>query len=212
MFTGIIQEVGTIKQVQKKGNGLVIRVDAPRVSAKLKCGESVNINGACQTATEIERGWFEVYAMAETIARTNFRHFENGLKVNLELPLTLNDPLGGHLVAGHIDDVGKIESFDPAGGDTILKVSFKSGNRKYLIEKGSVAIDGISLTTFDIKANEFSISWIPETLANTNLKYRRIGDVVNLEFDQIGKYIENFLNAGKQGLTIEDLQQHGFMR
>ena len=212
MFTGIIQEIGTIKLLQNKGDGLVIQVKAPGLASKLKQGDSVSINGACQTATEIRSDRFEVYAMAETINRTNFRHFKAGTPVNLELPLTLNDPLGGHLVAGHVDDVGVIKNFDPSGGSTILTISFHTEYSKYLVEKGSVAIDGISLTVFDIKPGEFSISWIPETIANTNLKYRKIGDEVNLEFDQIGKYIENFLQERKQGLTMEDLQQHGFMR
>lgn len=212
MFTGIIQEVGTIKLMLNEGDGLVIQVKAPGLAPRLKKGDSVSINGACQTATVIDSDWFEVYAMAETVDRTNFRHFKTGTLVNLELPLTLNDPLGGHLVAGHVDDIGVIRSFDPSGGSTILTVSFHSEYGKYLIEKGSVAIDGISLTVFDVKANTFSISWIPETLSNTNLKYRKIGDEVNLEFDQIGKYLEKFLMERKQGLTLEDLQQHGFMR
>jgi riboflavin synthase len=124
----------------------------------------------------------------------------------------LNDPLGGHLVTGHVDDIGVISSFDPSGGSTILKVTFDSRNRKYLIEKGSVAIDGISLTAFDIRDSEFSISWIPETITNTILQYRKIGDEVNLEFDMLGKYIENFVSEKKNGLTMDFLHKHGFMR
>ena len=212
MFTGIIQEIGTIREIGGRGDGRVLVVEGAKSASRLKPGDSVAINGACQTAVRIDGDRFEVYAMAETIARTNFKNLRAGSRVNLELPLTLNDPLGGHLVAGHVDDVGVISSFDPSGSNTILKVTFVSANRKYLIEKGSVAIDGISLTVFDIKPDEFSISWIPETIKNTVLQYRKIGDEVNLEFDLMGKYIENFMNAKDSGITMEFLHKHGFTR
>ncbi len=212
MFTGIVQEIGTVMEARKTGDGMVIKVEAPKLSSKLNKGDSININGACQSATVIERSWFEVYTMAETIKRTTFKNFKSGDRVNLELPLTLNDPLGGHLVAGHVDDIGAITSFDPSGSSTILKVRFDKAHRKYLIEKGSVAIDGISLTVFDIGEDEFSISWIPETLENTAFKFKKTDDEVNLEFDLLGKYIENFVSKDKSNLTIDFLQQHGFTR
>ncbi|MCP4583028.1 MAG: riboflavin synthase, partial [candidate division Zixibacteria bacterium] len=172
----------------------------------------VGINGACQTATIIGDDWFEVYAMLETVNRTNFKAFQTGTQVNLELPLALSDPLGGHLVAGHVDITGQIKSIEPGSQSTIVKVAFTSEYSKYLIEKGSVAIDGISLTVFDIQSGLFSVSLIPETLSETNLKFRKIGEQVNLEFDQIGKYVENFINAKRGGLTIDDLNKHGYMR
>lgn len=212
MFTGIIQEIGSIMEARKTGDGMTLKIEAPKLSPKLNKGDSISINGACQSATVIEKTWFEVYAMAETIARTTFKNFKSGQKVNLELPLTLSDPLGGHLVAGHVDDIGTISSFDPSGGNTILKVGFDKAHRKYLIEKGSVAIDGISLTVFDISESEFSISWIPETIENTVLKYKKIGDEVNLEFDLLGKYIENFMTKQNNNLTMDFLQKHGYMR
>jgi riboflavin synthase len=212
MFTGIIQEVGTVQSIQRQGDGIIIQVKSVKLSPELKKGGSVSINGACQSAVTIEKDWFGVYAMAETISRTNFKRMQTGTRVNLELPLTLSDPLGGHLVAGHVDDIGVISSFDPSGASTILKVKFSPENRKYLIEKGSIAIDGISLTVFDIGETEFSISWIPETLENTNFKFRGIGDEVNLEFDLFGKYIENFVSGKKGGLTLDFLSEHGFMR
>jgi riboflavin synthase len=212
MFTGIIQEIGTVKEAQRQGEGLILRIRAGDSTSRLKKGDSVSINGACQTAVTFGSDWFKVYAMAETVSRTNFSNLKAGDKVNLELPLTLNDPLGGHLVAGHIDDIGVIRAFDPSGGNTILRLSFNPENRRYLIEKGSVAIDGISLTVFDIADNEFSISWIPETIENTNLKYRKVGDEVNLEFDLLGKYIENFVGKKNNELTMEFLHKHGFTR
>ena len=212
MFTGIIQEIGEIKLIQKKGDGLAIQVLAPRTSKSLEKGGSVSINGACQTAVKVERDWFEVFAMSETVNRTGFKNFRTGLRVNLELPLTLNDPLGGHLVAGHIDITGRIASIEPGSQSTILKVSFASKYAKYLIEKGSIALDGISLTVFNFQPGEFSVSLIPETITETNLSLRKIGDLVNLEFDQIGKYIENFITADTGGLTLDHLNKHGFMR
>jgi len=212
MFTGIIQEVGIIKLVQKKGDGLVLQIGSPSISKTLKKGGSVAINGACQTAITIERDWFEVFATSETAKRTSFHHYQSGLRVNLELPLTLNDPLGGHLVAGHIDDTGRITSIEPGLQSTIMKIAFKPEFSKYVIEKGSIAIDGISLTVFDIQSDSLSVSLIPETISETNLKFRQIGDPVNLEFDQIGKYIEKFISANKMGLTMDDLTKYGFMR
>ncbi len=212
MFTGIIQELGTIMQARRSGDGLALKIEAPKSSPRLNKGDSICINGACQSATMIDSSWFEVYAMPETIKRTTFRNFKPADKVNLELPLTLNDPLGGHLVAGHVDEIGRIASFDPTGGSNILKIEFDKANRKYMIEKGSVAIDGISLTVFDISETQFSISWIPETIENTVLKYRKVGDEVNLEFDMLGKYIENFITGKGDGLTIDMLNKHGFLR
>jgi len=212
MFTGIIQEVGAIKLIQKKGHGLTIQIGAPDTSKSLKKGGSVSINGACQTAVIVDRDWFEVFATSETVNRTCFQYYQAGMQVNLELPMTLNDPLGGHLVAGHIDDTGRIISIEPELQSTIMKIAFKPGYYKYIIEKGSIAIDGISLTVFDIQADSFSVSLIPETISWTNLKFKQIGDLVNLEFDQIGKYIEKFISANKKGLTMDDLIKHGFMR
>jgi riboflavin synthase len=212
MFTGIIQEVGTIRYTQKKGDGLIIRVEAPKSSELLKKGGSINLNGACQSAVNFVRDWFEVLATSETVSRTNFALFQTGDMVNLELPLTLNDPLGGHLVSGHVDDTGKVTSIKPGAESTIMEVAFKPENNKYLIEKGSIAVDGISLTAFSIKLETFSVSLIPETIERTNLKFRKIGDIVNLEFDLIGKYIEKFLNKDEETFSMDYLKKHGFMR
>jgi len=212
MFTGIIQEIGTIRQARRVGDGLTIQVGAPKSSRALKPGDSININGACQTATTSGGEWFEVFAMAETIARTNFATLQSGDRVNLELPLTLNDPLGGHLVAGHVDCTGTISEIDVGPQSTKIIISYETGYSKYLIEKGSVAVEGISLTVFDIDDSSFVVSLIPETLERTNLQFRKVGDRVNLEFDQIGKYVERFLGAGKENLTMEFLHKHGFVR
>jgi riboflavin synthase len=216
MFTGIIQEIGIVRYVGKKGGGLLIRIEAPESSASLKVGGSVNVNGACQSVAKISDhlgdsvGWFEVLATSETITRTNFKILRVGDRVNIELPLTLKDPLGGHLVTGHVDDTGELTSIQPVDESTIMRVVYKSEYNRYLIEKGSVAVDGISLTAFDIGQESFSVSLIPETVERTNLKFRKVGDIVNLEFDQVGKYVEKFANKNRKGLTMNFLNRHGF--
>ncbi|RKX17487.1 MAG: riboflavin synthase [Candidatus Zixiibacteriota bacterium] len=216
MFTGIIQEIGIVKFAQKKGDSLLIQIESPKSSKLLKVGGSININGACQSAIKISPvssdsgSWFEVQATSETISRTNFKFLQAGDRVNLELPLSLNDPLGGHLVTGHIDDTGRITDIKPSGGSILMRIVFKPEYNCYLVEKGSVAIDGISLTVFDVETECFTISLIPETIERTNLKFRNIGDVVNLEFDQIGKYIEKFMKKDGKGLTMDFLKRHGF--
>jgi len=212
MFTGIIKELGTIKAIQKKGDGRLIQVEAPKSVPLLEKGGSININGACQSAVNLSRDWFEVLATSETILRTNFQLLQPGDKVNLETPLTLKDPLGGHMVSGHIDDTGKINSIKPGSDSTIMKVSYKPEYNKYLIEKGSIAVDGISLTVFEISSDTFSVSLIPETIEQTNLRFRQVGDVINLEYDLIGKYIENMLNKDNGELTMDYLIKHGFVR
>lgn len=216
MFTGIIQEIGIVKYMEKKGAGLIIRIEAPESSASLKIGGSVNVNGACQSAVKISPrsgasgGWFEVLAASETISRTNFKILQTGDRVNLELPLTLNDPLGGHLVSGHVDDTGQIASIKPGVESTLMRIVYKPEYTVYLIEKGSIAVDGISLTVFDIEPGSFLVSLIPETIERTNLKFRKISDTVNLEFDQIGKYVEKFVTKNRKGLTMNFLNKHGF--
>jgi riboflavin synthase len=210
MFTGLIKEIGTIEFVSTEGNGLVLGVSAPILGKTLTKGDSININGACQTITKMAGDSFEVLATAETAKRTNFRFLRPGVKINLEPPLTLSDPLGGHLVSGHIDDTGQIISIRPSSESTILEIKYDSIYGKYLIEKGSVAVDGISLTCYEINASSFAVSLIPETLINTNLQFRSNGDLVNLEFDQIGKYIEKMLNSQKEGVTWELLRENGF--
>jgi riboflavin synthase len=212
MFTGIIQEVGTIRQTRRVGDGLGIQVTAPKSSRALKQGDSINISGACQTATTIGDDWFEVFAMVETLSRTNFAVLEAGAKVNLELPLSLKDPIGGHLVSGHVDCIGKITLIKAGPQSRVITIAYESGFEKYLIERGSVAVDGISLTVFDVAKSSFAVSLIPETLERTNFKFRQVGDQVNLEFDQIGKYIEKICGTDKEKLTMDFLHKHGFVR
>jgi len=211
MFTGIIQEIGAVRQVETKGQGLAMQVTALKTASRLRIGDSVNINGACQTAVDVRREWFEVLATAESVARTNFHYLRSGDAVNLELPLTLNDPLGGHVIMGHVDQAGVIAAIKPGPESTLLQVSFRGEFGRYVVEKGPIAVDGISLTAFGVGQDVFSVSLIPETIEHTNLKFRRAGDAVNLEFDIIGKYVEKLLSGGGS-LSWDSLIKHGFVR
>lgn len=210
MFTGLIRELGQIQTLLPAGDGLLIKVAAPASSQYLKRGGSINISGACQSVTNIGQNSIEVFATAETIAKTNFERLRSGEFVNLELPLTLNEPLGGHLVLGHVDCVGKIKSFIRNFNSAILKVEYNQNFESLLVEKGSIAVDGISLTCFDIQKTSFSAAVIPDTIKSTNLQYRKPGDYVNLEFDIIAKYIQKKINKHSSALSAEYLNQHGF--
>lgn len=210
MFTGLIKELGQIQTLSPAGDGLYIKVAAPALCQNLKRGGSININGACQSTTNIDQTRFEVFATAETIAKTNFGRLLPGEYINLELPLTLNEPLDGHLVLGHVDCVGTIKSFVRNSNSAILKVEYDSKYKSLIVEKGSIAVDGISLTCFEISNISFSVAVIPETIKSTNLQYRQSGDHVNLEFDIFAKYIQKNIDKHPDALTVEYLNQHGF--
>lgn len=210
MFTGLIKELGQIQSLSSVQDGLLIKFTVPTLIHNLRRGGSINVNGACQSAINIDHSGVEVFATSETIAKTNFEHLRRGEFVNLELPITLNQPLDGHLVLGHVDCVGKIKSFDRNSNMAILKVGFNHKFGSLLVEKGSIAVDGISLTCIDISNTSFSVAIIPDTIKSTNLKYRKSGDYVNLEFDILAKYIQKNINKHSNPMTAEYLNQHGF--
>jgi len=159
----------------------------------VKKGDSISVNGVCLTVVEKKVKEFVVEATEETIRRTNIGFLIPGDKVNLETPLTLSKPMGGHIVQGHVDETGKIMGIRKIGNTFIMEISFSLKYRNFLVPKGSVAIDGISLTVVDVLRTKFLVNIIPYTIANTNLKYRKIGDKVNIEYDIFAKYISNFL-------------------
>ncbi len=159
----------------------------------MKKGDSISVNGVCLTVVEKKVKEFVVEATEETIRRTNIGFLIPGDKVNLETPLTLSKPMGGHIVQGHVDETGKIMGIRKIGNTFIMEISFSLKYRNFLVPKGSVAIDGISLTVVDVLRTKFLVNIIPYTIANTNLKYRKIGDKVNIEYDIFAKYISNFL-------------------
>jgi len=210
MFTGIIQDIGKVASVVKRGGNLVLSVHSDRLSPQLQVGSSVAINGACQTVMEIYKNSFVVEAISETLEKTNLGELKTGSSVNLELPLTPQSLLDGHLVQGHVDCTGKISRITPLSGSTIFGVEYPVEFDRYLIIKGSVAVDGISLTVVNTSSGAFEIAIIPHTLKNTILANKKVGDFVNLEFDMIAKYIEKQISTGKKELTIDFLKEHGF--
>ena len=210
MFTGIIQEIGVIKSSAIRGGNLAIKIEAHKTAPRLDIGASVSINGACQTVTSKGEHHFKVEAIKETLARTNLSLLSPGARVNLEAPLSLNDLLHGHLVQGHIDCTSQIRDIRPIEGSTILTFDLPSEYTKYLIEKGSIAIDGVSLTVMDISSGAFRISIIPHTMSSTIFPYKKVGNNVNLEFDMLAKYIENMTSPDSSKITMEFLKEHGY--
>ncbi|MCC7464581.1 MAG: riboflavin synthase [Gammaproteobacteria bacterium] len=192
MFTGIIEELGTVKSVRRQSDGIRLSVTAKIVMNGIKTGDSIAVNGSCLTVTELDRYSFTADVSGETVNRTNIGKLRVGDKVNLERPMMLSDRLGGHLVSGHVDAVGLIRGVTKKGDVSIFTFEAPKEVSKYLIFKGSVAVDGISLTVNEITGKTVSITVIPHTLKMTTLGFKKIGDTVNLEADMIGKYIEAF--------------------
>lgn len=213
MFTGLIEEIGNIRKKTSLGGGLRFEVEASRVLEDLKVGDSISVNGACQTVEEVSGERFSFFSIPETLERTNLRSLGLGERVNLERPLKPSDRLGGHLVSGHIDCVGGIVKITKAEGNLIFELSYPREYDRYLIPKGSIAVEGISLTVVESGSGRFSIAVIPHTLKNTNLGEIRVGDEVNLEFDQIAKYIDKQSQNGpaQAKLTRDFLEQAGWL-
>jgi len=195
MFTGLIQSVGTVVSLAKRGGAARLSLRAPFTDGPASLGESVAVNGACLTVARIAEGGFEADLSAETLARTTAGTWRRGRKVNLERALTAADRFGGHLVQGHVDGVGKIVSFSEARGQWTLRVEAPPGLRPLIAEKGSIALDGVSLTVSSLGRTWFEAAIIPHTLAATNLADRRPGDPVNLEADLLARYLARLLNA-----------------
>jgi riboflavin synthase len=210
MFTGIIQEIGTIKSVALSHGNLVLDIAAKQIAARLEIGASVSINGACQTVVSRDRERFKVEAVKETLSRTNLGALKSGSPVNIELPLGLNDLLHGHLVQGHIDCVAEILEIKPLDGSHLIKIAYPQESAKYVIEKGSIAIDGVSLTITQTTPTSLTVSVIPHTMENTVFRDSKAGDRVNLEFDMIAKYIERMISPRESKINSDFLREHGF--
>lgn len=193
MFTGLIEEVGTITSITNEGKGKRIEVAGKLIFGDLKIDDSVAIEGVCQTIVKINKGVFTVQAIDETIKKTNFANLKIGQIVNLERAVRLTDRLGGHIVQGHIDTTGKVKKIKKESNSYLVSIEFDSKYKKWIIPVGSVCINGISLTVAKIKDNVFTVAVIPHTWDVTTIGQIKEGDLINIEFDLIGKYIENML-------------------
>jgi riboflavin synthase len=217
MFTGIIEAVGTVGQIVFKDDKARMRVDTNPHFTGFEMGESIAVNGVCLTAVGMGEHWFEVDMTTETLNRTSFKQVKEGSRVNLERALTPSKKMSGHFVTGHIDDVSKVVSIEEKPGEVLFRFEHPSEMTPYLIEKGSAAVDGISLTVFDCRDNCFTVSIIPFTLEHTNLKDRQTGDTVNIECDMIGKYViracETVFGGSAKDAEIspEFLKEKGFL-
>jgi len=213
MFTGIIEELGSLKGISKGGKSARVSVSAKTVTEDVKTGDSIAVNGVCLTVVEFDRSGFSADVMAETLRRTNLGELKPGDRVNLERALRPTDRLGGHIVSGHIDGVGKIESVTKEDIANVFAISGPPEVIRYIIEKGSIAVDGISLTVVDHTDSSFRVSIIPHTAAETTLGVKGPGDSVNLEADVLAKYIERLMPGGgkKPDITKGFLAEHGFM-
>src|SRR5665647_2033171 len=217
MFTGVIQGLGTLFEKRPAGGGMIFVLEADFQLTDPEEGESIAVNGACLTARNIKGRRFYVDVSPESLARTGLGRLQSGNRVNLERALRLSDRLGGHLVSGHVDAQGQVEQRRNAGDFTLFTFSLDPGLTKYVIEKGSITINGVSLTVNTCKQSQFSVSSIPHTLAVTTLGELREGDQVNVEVDMIGKYVEKLLaekttsGEGQSRINPAFLAEHGFL-
>lgn len=217
MFTGIIQSLGKVKALAVRGDDAVLEIETRLTQSDTRVGDSIAVNGACLTVTSLTARGFTADVSAESLGRTTLGGLKAGDRVNLEKSLRVTDFLGGHLVLGHVDGIGRITERATKSGSIIFGIETDGHLSRYLVEKGSVTVDGISLTVNSFRGNIFYINIIPLTAGETTLGFRKKGDRVNIEADIIGKYVERFLQVGKDAgkpegkpLDMDFLAEHGF--
>ena len=214
MFSGIVLSVGTIGEYVQKNEGAVLVVNTEKDFSGFEDGESIAVNGVCLTVVDSTETTFKLDLSTETLSRTNFKNAKKGARINLERSLTPSTKISGHFVSGHIDQVGEIVDIEEKPGEVLFRFSHPAKLSPFIMEKGSITIDGISLTVFDCKDNRFTVSIIPFTLSHTNLSSRKIGDLINIECDMIGKYVfkacETLLNPNEKKPSLDFLRQQGF--
>jgi riboflavin synthase len=194
MFTGLIVDLGSVTALEQNGAGATLRIRT-RLADELSEGDSIAVNGVCLTATEVRDASFETQAMLETLKRSSLGGLRSGARVNLELPLRVGDRLGGHVVQGHVDGTGTVRAINEEGFARVLEIEIEPELRRYLVAKGSVAVDGVSLTVSGVHEDGFAVSLIPETLTRTNLGGLGTGDRVNIEVDILAKHAERLIEA-----------------
>lgn len=216
MFTGIVEEIGRIAGIEKKADSMVLTIEGKKVLENTIVGDSISTNGICLTITSLGETYFTADIMPETLSRTSLEKITTGTEVNLERALTLNKPLGGHMVQGHIDGTGILSSLEKKGNSLLITLHAEPSLLKYIVEKGSVALDGTSLTVIEAKETSFTVSLIPQTMEDTILSKKKIGDRINIECDILGKYVEKLLsfqdtNTKQERITEEFLEKYGFL-
>jgi len=217
LFTGLIEGEGRIISLLPEKGGVIIEVQTSFMLEDTKIGDSIAVNGVCLTAIEVKPKTFKAHISPETLNRTTFKYKKQGDWVNLERALKVGDRLGGHLVSGHIDGIGKVLKINPLGEFYQFLIEIPEVLAVYLVEKGSIAVDGISLTINKVKENSFELMIIPHTYQVTTLKYLKPGDLVNIEIDMIAKMVHKWLSPylnqqeKKSQLSLEFLKQHGFL-
>ncbi|MCE2401356.1 riboflavin synthase [Candidatus Poribacteria bacterium] len=213
MFTGIIEEIGTITEVQPQSNGITVKIKAETVLEDAKVGDSIAVDGPCLTVRDLEQEAFVADISEETLRRTTLRSCKVGTRVNLERSLRLGDRIGGHLVLGHVDEIATISGWKNEGSSSIMQVTVSPKVKPYIAYKGSIAVDGVSLTIANVSDNKFEVALIPHTLQVTALSGKRNGDIVNIEVDVMARYIETLMQnqvPPSQTLDLEFLQKHGY--
>lgn len=216
MFTGIVEEKGTIQQMNRSGDAIVMNIRANKILEDVNLGDSIAVNGVCLTVTQFDERSFSVDVMPETVRGTSLKELTIGSEVNLERAMSASGRFGGHFVSGHVDGVGTIRSKRREHNAVYYEIEIPQHLRKYMIMKGSVAVDGTSLTIFGLTDDSFTISIIPHTLSETVIGNKGVGDIVNVECDMLAKYIEELLvqrektESTSNGLTEDFLRKNGF--
>lgn len=221
MFTGIIENLGSIREIRSSDQGRRLTIETDFIFTEMKIGDSISVNGACLTVVDIDGKRFKADVSPETLTKTILGGAKIGDRVNLERALRLSDRLDGHLVSGHVDGIGIVAKRKTAGNSMIITVRVQESLSRYIINKGSVAIDGVSLTVNRCDGNSFDVTIIPHTAENTTISLYKNGDYVNIETDMIGKYVERFVltkdkvndrpEAGELSLDMQFLKKTGFL-
>ncbi len=213
MFTGIIEEIGTISQIHTQSSGVTVKINAQTILEDTKIGDSIAVNGPCLTVRELETDGFIADISEETCRKTTLRSCKVGTQVNLERSLRLEDRLGGHLVLGHIDEVATISGWIHEGTSVIMGVTVGESVKPYIAYKGSISVDGVSLTIANVLEDKFEVALIPHTLQVTTFGEKQPGDVVNIEVDVMARYVETLMRnqvTPPKTLDLEFLQKHGY--
>jgi riboflavin synthase len=218
MFTGIIEEIGSISNIKQTGESIIMTINAKKILKDVQLGDSIAVNGVCLTVTSFSEKQFTVDVMPETVKATSLRALMRGSKVNLERAMAAGGRFGGHFVSGHADGLGVIKSKKAVDNAVYYEIEVSSDIHQFIIYKGSITVDGTSLTVFGLSENSFTISLIPHTTSETIIGLKGTGDIVNVECDMLGKYIDHFLSKrfngtqskSKHTITSQFLEENGF--